>query len=900
MDHWADTHSIPRLRRATTDPPINTHISVTANPLVGGDSQPTTSDEQHSQRVPATEQQEQPRQYFTDTSDETHGPPGQAQPAAEPKNRLIHCAKSVSGDFERPKARLVTRGDKQDRDIHTNDVSASTASSMSTSDVIASAFLHADMKVDGEEVSSTVETTTCDHDAGGTNDDAGGTNDIHPRTIAEFDPELRYPWVPLEPNPDPTAESDPEPRESDPEYFNIINMYVTVTHITTGITSNFWSIVGGQHNKDMVSTFDSSTLCTTATLMMGSSSDHTPEILKKFDSLGQAISWQDKLHASLRYNGWRLHAFTRAPALELTGHCWTRPRPQGHSPNDPLMQAGRAHTPAPEVEHSTCTHDSYGMPCASPLESDSDDDHLPDLKGECDSDYDYDDVLPPLIDSDDDEPPTLIRGGYDSDDDELDPPTGGEYDGTSNTTTIDVVVVPPPIRGAHDSVTIATDSPIRGARDPVTSATDPQLKVTRSPFNPCHIIWDCAAGSNTCNNANIATNIKPCKTAAMAGIVPGTKVEYTQDCTMLDPAFGRCPLLVGSTANILSQAVVLDAGFRVQYTGDKFIVSHPTREDVRYVFGRSTGTHGSTKHYLMDCRTMLPPMSARISTQTLMGYDLGVNTARHTMNYVVKIKTEDHANGPNHTNASVGDHTYHALKGATMQPRAMGSYTAPIRTDNTTAMKPDLVSNMSAAQPITATITEDEMHTVMAAQRGHLVKEEWKAPTMTLEPAANKHIVQWGAMVVNRRVDTHTPVGLKWPEPPRHIFPGKQAEPDIEPTSTILEPHVHRLNSYNKRATKDVMVKLGDTHTRGATEEVKPREQDNHLHASVTTNDEPEEVEGIKHSVGSMSKSPDYPHWFSISEGAQHANTRGRKFTIIPEAFDGTAEMRREETTVRP
>ena len=81
------------------------------------------------------------------------------------------------------------------------------------------------------------------------NNDAEGSNDLSQ----------------LEPNPDPIAESDPEPHESDPEYFNIINVHVTVTHITTGITSNFWFIVGGQHDRDMVSTLDSLTLCTTAT-----------------------------------------------------------------------------------------------------------------------------------------------------------------------------------------------------------------------------------------------------------------------------------------------------------------------------------------------------------------------------------------------------------------------------------------------------------------------------------------------------------------------------------------------------------------------------------------------------------------------------------------------------------
>ena len=81
------------------------------------------------------------------------------------------------GDFERLKARLVARGDKQDRDLYTDDVSASTASSMSTFSVIAiaahenrkvligdipGAFLHADMKTDGEEVYLTIEPVLSD------------------------------------------------------------------------------------------------------------------------------------------------------------------------------------------------------------------------------------------------------------------------------------------------------------------------------------------------------------------------------------------------------------------------------------------------------------------------------------------------------------------------------------------------------------------------------------------------------------------------------------------------------------------------------------------------------------------------------------------------------------------
>jgi len=169
-------------------------------------------------------------------------------------------------------------------------------------------------------------------------------------------------------------------------------------------------------------------------------------------------------------------------------------------------------------------------------------------------------------------------------------------------------------------------SPTRGVHDTATHATYSNHKATTPGFNPCHVIWDCASSSNICSNAEIATNVKPCRPAAMAGIAPGTKVVYTQDCNLIDPAFGRWALATGSTANILSQSVAIDAGFQVKYENDTFVVSHPTRVGIRYVFGRSTGTRGSTKHYLMDCRTMLPPVSARTNIHILMGCELGDHT----------------------------------------------------------------------------------------------------------------------------------------------------------------------------------------------------------------------------------------------------------------------------------
>ena len=233
-------------------------------------------------------------------------------------------------------------------------------------------------------------------------------------------------------------------------------------------------------------------------------------------------------------------------------------------------------------DETSCPSGVYSSCSESDRSSDSVDGELPPLIN-CSSDSDYNEA-PPLIDSDDDETPPPNRGGHYA---------------VTGATNPDDYELPPPIRGVYDSV---------------TCAIGPNPKVTGSPFNPCHIIWDCAAGSNMCSNADIATNIKPCNRSAVAGIVPGTEVVYTQTCTLLDSEFGRCPLAIGSTGNILSQAAALDLGFQVQYLNDRFIVSHPSKRNVRYVFGRTTGTHGSTNHYLMDSRTMLPPASAGFST----------------------------------------------------------------------------------------------------------------------------------------------------------------------------------------------------------------------------------------------------------------------------------------------
>ena len=148
------------------------------------------------------------------------------------------------------------------------------------------------------------------------------------------------------------------------------------------------------------------------------------------------------------------------------------------------------------------------------------------------------------------------------------------------------------------------------------------LVTSASPFDPCYIIWDCASGSNICKNPDLATNVKLCKPATVMGIVQGSEGVYTQSCSFLDPALGRCPLAENSIANILSQAVALDSGFQVRYTDatDRFIVTHPTNTSVQYVFGRLAGARGLTKHYLMDTRTMMPPTNAgHPNTHTLLG-----------------------------------------------------------------------------------------------------------------------------------------------------------------------------------------------------------------------------------------------------------------------------------------
>ena len=965
VESWEDTHGNTHLRRVVVDPPTNNHRSVIDPPLVGGDSQLTTSGAQHSQCVPATEHQDQLRQWpsIVDISDKTHASLDQAQSTArlnQSDPELRESDLNESDPALRESDPYPTTRDYDDYD------------GMSCPSLIES---------DDDEPPSPTRGAHPDH-----NQDS--YDDALPPLIDSDDSDP-YPTTPF---------------ESDQEYCHTINTRMTVTH---------WTIVEWHDG---------------------------PERSTTFDSLEQANSWQEKVHASLRANGWRLHTSTRNPELELTGWCWTRPRPYPSSPAD------RVPTREPEVKQ----------------DRDLDDDQAPELEVEYDSEHRSDDETscPSGVysscseDSDHGEFPSLINCSPTSDGDATPLPNRGGHDAVTGTTNPDDYESPPPIRGV---------------------AIGPNLKVAGSPFNPYHIIWDCAAGSNMCSNADMATDIKPCRRSAIAGIVPGTEVVYTHTCTMLDSEFGRCPLAIGSTGNILAQAAVLDAGFQVHYLDDKFIVSHPSDKDVRYVFGRTTGTYGSTNHYLMDSRTMLPPTSAGISTHTLMGYNLGVYTTttqdpksftpappvdRHATD---RIKTEDQANGPTLANVSVearillvkkerflfcllhpiaysivvpietneAVNIYHALRGVIMESHARGFDIVSIRTDREAILRSALVSDMLVYHSITITTVKDETHMVMTSQRMYLVREEWKTIVMTLRYAPSKHIIQWGVIAANRRANMHTPVGLEWAETPRHTFLGTRTELESDPTgitfgSHVYGPNIHdegRLNhseshifllaadskpgkshmlnlrtntvvlgyhgkpgpitkkviqhlnsvalkeryfkherspssftmrksvkwsggrtsvkwsdgsgdkkprrsltvaelpplepypllsteEYAKlpnndkthirlhnKAIKDAMEKMRNNMRSGeARGGVKPQEQNRCSPAPDATNDRPEDMEGIKHSTGSTSRSPDYPYWSPIGEGAQHVNTRGREPTIIPEAFDGTAVVRRRRT----
>jgi hypothetical protein len=214
--------------------------------------------------------------------------------------------------------------------------------------------------------------------------------------------------------------SDPAPREADPEYFNIINVYVRATHITTGTSNQFWSIVGGQHDTDMISTLDSLALRTTATTLAWNHSDHNnaSEFSKAFNSIEQATDWQNKMHASLRDNGWRLQAFTRAPELEGSGWCWTRPRPKDQSSDDSTSQTGTVHPSQPEFERDYHSAQLDESSCPSIIESNGNDDYSPEPDAEIDGDPPQHDEMscPSLVssddsdddsESDDDKPPPL-------------------------------------------------------------------------------------------------------------------------------------------------------------------------------------------------------------------------------------------------------------------------------------------------------------------------------------------------------------------------------------------------------------------------------------------------------------------------------------------------------------
>ncbi len=174
------------------------------------------------------------------------------------------------------------------------------------------------------------------------------------------------------------------------------------------------------------------------------------------------------------------------------------------------------------------------------------------------------------------------------------------------------------------------------------SPHDAVLMATSNPFDPRYIIWDCASGSNICKNPDLATNVRPCKPAAVMGIVQGSEGVYSESCNFLDPALGRCPLAAGAIANIVSQSVALEAGFRVRYThADRFVVTHPTDRTIRYEFGRVLGARGLTKHYLMDTRTLLPPTPSQDTTYTLMGDCVGVDSVEQRAMKYTKNQISD-------------------------------------------------------------------------------------------------------------------------------------------------------------------------------------------------------------------------------------------------------------------
>ena len=536
MESWDDTHGPTHLRRVSTEQPTNTTDTIRpaiVDPLAGGDSQLTTNGKQHSQRVPAAEHQDQSRQWgpTADNSNKAHR-------SLDPHYIIWDCASGtnicknpgLATNIKTCKPATMLGIVQGSEGVYTQSCSFlnptlgrcplaenSIANIMSQAVALDSGFQvqyasDSDRFIVKHPTDSSVQyvfgrltgtkgltkhylrdsrtmmppTMSGHHNTHtllGKLRDCVGVDPVEQRDMEYTKNQIASAAKAMEfmkPSHVPTITPDHAPREADPEYFNIINAYVRPTHITTGTSNHFWSVVGGQHDTNMISTLDSLALRTTAATLAWNHSEHdnASKFSKAFHSIEQATDWQSKMHASLRDNGWRLQALTRAPELEGSGWCWTRPRPKYQSSGGSTSQ-----TSQPEVErdhHPAQPAESTGP---STIESNGDDDYssgpdgedmsCPGLANSDDSgdDSEGDDGEPPgLIStnqtcdsakhnvitttnrSPDKGPPPPNRGGHEVSD--IPPPNRGEHDEPNippfNRGGRDAAGVPPPNRGGHD------------------------------------------------------------------------------------------------------------------------------------------------------------------------------------------------------------------------------------------------------------------------------------------------------------------------------------------------------------------------------------------------------------------------------------------------------------------
>ena len=129
------------------------------------------------------------------------------------------------------------------------------------------------------------------------------------------------------------------------------------------------------------------------------------------------------------------------------------------------------------------------------------------------------------------------------------------------------------------------------------------------PFGRNSVLWDTESSKHIVMAREHGTDIRPCTPTLVGGVdAMGKGLRVYEKCTFINTNFDRPLLTEHAVANILSQGLAKDQGFRVNYDDprDPFTVQHKSGGQV-YKFGRQVGVNGvKTKHYAMDIETHLP------------------------------------------------------------------------------------------------------------------------------------------------------------------------------------------------------------------------------------------------------------------------------------------------------